>query len=113
MNRPDNITFIGVGVALAIIIAVCAVFLAASDPDGLESTALYVQGEKSLIGSSPEEGDPEAVGTGVQVYDSPFPDYGMGDEMGQVGGIIAMILGIVVTLAVALGIMKIINLNKA
>jgi cobalt/nickel transport protein len=113
MNRPDNITFIGAGVALAIIIAICAVFLAASDPDGLESTALYVQGEKSLTGLSPEEGDPEAVGTGVHVYNSPFPDYGMGDDLGQVGGIIAMILGILVTLGVALGIIKIINMNKA
>lgn len=112
MSRPDNTTFIIAGVVIAIIIAVCAVFLAASDPDGLESTALFVQGEKSLTGSSPEEGDPEAVGTGVHVYNSPFPDYGMGDEMGQVGGIIAMILGIFITLAVALGVMKLINLNK-
>ncbi|PKL59346.1 MAG: cobalamin biosynthesis protein CbiN, partial [Methanomicrobiales archaeon HGW-Methanomicrobiales-4] len=89
MKRIDDRTFIIIGVIIAIAVGVLAVFLASGDPDGLESTALMVQGEKTLTGPSPEEGDPEAIGTGVSVYSSPFPDYSMGESLGPLGGIVA------------------------
>ena len=46
----DNKTFIIVGIAIALLIGVVAVFFASGDPDGLESTALMIQGQKSLTG---------------------------------------------------------------
>ncbi len=102
----DNKTFIVVGLVLAIIIGVTAVFLASGDPDGLESAALYVQDEKTLTGLSPEDGDPEAVGTGTFEYEAPLPDYSMGEEGGQTGEIIALIVGIVLMFLLGYGISK-------
>ena len=59
----DNKKFMAAGIIIAIIIGVVAVFLASGDPDGLESTALVVQDEKTLMGASPEDGDAEAIGS--------------------------------------------------
>ena len=47
----DNKTFIIGGIIIALIIGVAAVFLASGDPDGLESTALVVQGQKTITGT--------------------------------------------------------------
>ncbi len=113
MKKIDDRMFIVLGLTIAIIIGVVAVFLASGDPDGLESTALVVQGEKSLTGPSPEEGDPEAIGTGVSVYSSPFPDYSLGEHYGPIGGVVATILGIIITLAVVLGATKVLAMRKA
>jgi cobalt/nickel transport protein len=112
MKKMDDKMFIIIGVVIAITIGILAVFLASGDPDGLESTALMVQGEKSLTGPSPAEGDPEAIGTGVSVYSSPFPDYSLGEQLGPLGGIIATVLGILVTLAIVLGVTKVITTKK-
>lgn len=113
MNRLDNRSFLLLGVAVAVVIAILAVFFASGEPDGLESAALVVQGEKSLTGPSPDDADPEAVGTGVSVYSSPLPDYSLGEESGITGGIIAVILGIFVTLALVLGITRLFAAGKA
>jgi len=113
MNRPDNMTFLIAGLLIALAIGIIAVFLASGDPDGLESTALVVQDAKTLTGPSPEDGDPEAVGTGVSVYSSPFPDYSISEESGPVGGIIAIVLGILITFAIVFGLTKIISTRKA
>jgi len=43
----DNKTFIVVGIGVALLISVVAVFMASGDPDGLESTALVVQDKKN------------------------------------------------------------------
>nr|WP_319539819.1 PDGLE domain-containing protein [uncultured Methanospirillum sp.] len=99
----DNKTFLIVGVIIALVIGVLAVFLASGDPDGLESTALMVSGQKDLTGAAPEDGDAEAVGTGTFTYESPMPDYSLGEAMGPFGGVIAIIVGIFLTLAVVTG----------
>ena len=99
----DNKTFLIAGVIIAIVIGVLAVFLASGDPDGLESTALMVSGQKDLTGAAPEDGDPEAVGTGTFAYESPMPDYSLGESMGTVGGLVAIVVGIFLTLLVVLG----------
>ena len=112
MNRPDNRSFLIAGVIIALTIGILSVFFSSGDPDGLESTALMIQGEKSLTGPAPAGGDPEAIGTGVSVYSSPFPDYAMGKELGPLGGAVATVLGILVMLAVVLGVMKIIQQKK-
>ncbi len=49
----DNKTFIIAGIVVALLIGVVAVFMASADPDGLESTALVVQGQKELTGNTP------------------------------------------------------------
>ena len=99
----DNKTFLIVGVIIALTIGVLAVFLASGDPDGLESTALVVTGQKDLTGPSPEDGDPESVGTGTFEYESPIPDYSLGKSMGSAGGMIAITVGILLTLVVVIG----------
>jgi cobalt/nickel transport protein len=108
----DNKTFIAVGIVIALLIGIVAVFMASGDPDGLESTALVVSGQKDLTGSSPEEGDPEVVGTGSFTFESPMPDYSLGEQMGPFGGLIAIVFGIFVTLLVVFGISWIIAMNK-
>ena len=112
MKTPDNNTFIIIGVSIAIVISVLAVFFASGDPDGLESTALMIQGEKTLTGPSPAEGDPEAIGSGVSVYSSPFPDYSLGEHMGPTGSVMAMIGGILLTLMIVLGVTRFIAMKK-
>jgi cobalt/nickel transport protein len=99
----DNKTFLAVGLLLALVIGVAAVFLASPDPDGLESTALIVSGQKALTGPAPEDGDPEVIGTGTFTYHSPMPDYSMGESMGPLGGVIAVVAGIILTLIVVAG----------
>lgn len=112
MNRKDNRMFLIIGVLVAILIGVLAVFFASGDPDGLESTALVIQGEKTLTGPAPLESNPEAIGTGISVYSSPFPDYSIGGNMGPIGSVVAMIAGILITLAVVLGATRVIALKK-
>jgi len=53
----DNRTFIIAGIIIALAIGGAAVFLASGDPDGLESTALVVQGQKELTGVTPEDAE--------------------------------------------------------
>lgn len=108
----DNKTFIIAGIVIACVIGILAVFFASGDPDGLESSALYVQGEKELLGHSPEEGDPEAVGTGIAVFEAPFPDYAMGEDLGTLGAVFIFIAGIILTMVVAIGAVKIISSVK-
>lgn len=101
MNISNTQFLIG-GLVIAILIGGLAVFLASGDPDGLESTALYVQGEKTLTGDSPDDGDPEAVGVSDAVeYDAPLPDYSMGENGGKAGELIAVFAGILMVFALA------------
>lgn len=104
--------FMMAGLALALIIGVTAVFLASADPDGLESTAFYVQGEKSLTGPSPEEGDAEAIGAGTFEYDAPMPDYAMSDDLGSTGQIIAIVAGIFIMFIIGYGISAVMTTTK-
>ncbi len=113
MNISNTQFLIG-GLVIAIIIGGLAVFLASGDPDGLESTALYVQGEKTLTGDSPKDGDPEAVGVNDAVeYEAPLPDYSMGGEGGKVGDLIAVFAGIVIVFALAFGATRIVAAKKS
>jgi cobalt/nickel transport protein len=98
----SNTQFLIGGLVIAIIIGGLAVFLASGDPDGLESTALFVQGEKTLTGASPEDGDAEAVGVSDAVeYEAPLPDYSMGEEGGKAGEVFAVFAGIAIVFGLA------------
>lgn len=100
----DNKTFIIAGILVALLIGVVAVFMASGDPDGLESTALVVQGQKELTGVTPEDAEIEEDMTGKFSYTSPMPDYALGEEMGPLGGIIAIALGTLLAFIVVLGL---------
>lgn len=108
----DNKTFMIAGLIIAIIVGGLAVFLASGDPDGLESTALYVQGEKELTGPSPEDGDAEAIGLGTFEYEAPLPDYSTGEEGGKPGEIIAVFAGIIVMFVLGFGATKLLASKK-
>jgi cobalt/nickel transport protein len=102
-----------VGVVLSLIIGVTAVYFASGDPDGLESTAFYVQGEKTLTGESPEDGDAEAIGTGTFEYEAPMPDYTLGEEAGKPGEVIAVVAGIVIALVGVFAVARVATAGKA
>lgn len=100
----DNKTFLIAGLVIAILVGCIAVFMASSDPDGLESTALVVQGEKTLTGATPEEAEIHEVTEGRFSYESPMPDYGLGEELGSTGGLIAILVGTILSFLVVLGL---------
>lgn len=100
----DNGQFMTIGIIIALVVGVTAVFLASGDPDGLESTALVVQDEKGLLGVTPEDADPEAIGEGTFEYESPLPDYSMGEAAGKGGDVVALVIGIFITFALIAGV---------
>lgn len=101
------------GVVISLLIGVTAVFLASGDPDGLESTAFFVQGEKTLTGPSPEDGDAEAIGSGTFEYEAPMPDYTLGEEAGKTGEIIAVVAGIFIALIGVFAVARFATAGKA
>lgn len=92
------------GLIIAIIIGVAAVFLASGDPDGLESTALVVQGEKTLTGDTPPDAVVQENVADTFSYTSLMPDYSLGEEWGPVGGVLAIVIGIILAFSIAIGI---------
>jgi len=85
--------FVIIGIAIALVIAVAAPFLASGDPDGLESAFFSIYGAKPFMGS---ELDEDAAGAAEEQvvaatgndfsYEALMPDYsipGM-DKAGEV-----------------------------
>jgi cobalt/nickel transport protein len=108
----DNKTFIIAGIAVALLIGVVAVFFASADPDGLESTALVIQGQKSLTGDTPPDAEIREDGEGKFAYESPMPDYSFGDPLGQLGSIIAIVAGTLLAFGIVLGLSKLLVARK-
>ena len=83
-SKDKNIVL--AGLAICILIAVLAPFIASSNPDGLEKTAQDVSNVN-------ESG----------IYEAPMPDYTIPflGEYNPYGGIIALIIGVLVTLTLA------------
>lgn len=96
-------TFITVGILVALLIGVAAVFLASGDPDGLESTALVIQGGKTLTGPTPEHAEIKEDLEGTFSYSSPMPDYSLGESWGPLGGMIAIVAGTLLAFVLVLG----------
>jgi len=109
----ENRTFIIVGIVIALLIGVMAVFFASSDPDGLESTALMIQGQKTLTGPTPADAEIEENLDGKFAYSSPIPDYSLGEAMGPMGGIIAIVAGTILAFLLVLGSSRLIALARA
>lgn len=108
----DNKTFIIIGISVALLIGVIAVFFASGDPDGLESTALMIQGQKSLTGDTPPDTEIHEDGEGKFVYESPMPDYSLGERLGPLGGIIAIVAGTLLAFGIVLGVSKLLVARK-
>jgi cobalt/nickel transport protein len=100
----DNKTLLTGGLILAILIGVLAVFFASGDPDGLESTALVVQGAKPLTGSTPPGAEIKENLDGKFSYKPVMPDYSPGEEWGPSGGIFAIVFGTLLAFGIALGL---------
>lgn len=100
----DNKTFIIAGIIVALIIGGIAVFMASGDPDGLESTALVVQGQKTITGGTPADAEIHEETAGRFAYSSPMPDYSLGEAMGSAGGLVAIIVGTIIAFLVVLGL---------
>jgi cobalt/nickel transport protein len=83
---PKDKKLILTGLAICIVIAVMAPFIASSNPDGLEKTAQDV--------SSTQESN---------IYNAPMSDYQIPflGEDNPYGGVLALIIGVMVTLAIA------------
>jgi cobalt/nickel transport protein len=108
----DNKTFVIAGIVVALLIGVVAVFFASGDPDGLESTALVVQGQKTLTGDTPPDAELHEDATGKFSYESPMPDYSLGETLGPLGGIIAIVIGTLLAFGIVLGFSKVIMEKK-
>jgi len=108
----DNKTFIIGGIIIALVIGILAVFLASGNPDGLESTALIVQGQKTLTGDTPPDAEIKEDLNGKYSYTSPMPDYSLGQPLGTKGGIIAIVAGTLLAFLVVLGALKVITMMK-
>lgn len=76
-----------VGIAIALLIAGLAPFLASNNPDGLESAA---------------EKFPHAEGRDYVAFDSPMPDYAIGG-MGKTGEVLAIVIGTLLMVVMAYG----------
>jgi cobalt/nickel transport protein len=108
----DNKTFIIAGVAIALLIGIVAVFMASGDPDGLESTALVVQGQKSLTGDTPPDAEIHENPDGKFSFASPMPDYSLGEQFGPLGGIVAIVAGTLLAFGLIFGISKLLVARK-
>lgn len=84
---PKNKKFLLGGIAVVLIIAILAPFLASSDPDGLDATM-----EKVMQNPETEP-----------AFESPLPDYTLPflGEDNPLGGVIALVLGTVLVLGIA------------
>jgi cobalt/nickel transport protein len=109
----ENRTFIIIGIVIALLIGVTAVFLASSDPDGLESTALIIQGQKTLTGSTPENAEIQESPDGKFSYAAPMPDYSLGERLGPLGGIIAIVAGTLLAFGLMLGSSRLIQMFRS
>ena len=107
-------SFLFIGLAVALVIAAMAPFVASSDPDGLESAFFGIFGAKEIQGSNLDEeiaGSAEEEVTGITgndySFDSPFPDYSIGG-LSKFGEAAAVIIGTLLVLGIALGLSRVV-----
>ena len=100
----DNKTLIACGLVIAIAIGIIAVFFASGDPDGLESTALVVQGQKNITGNSLPDAAVHENMEGKFTYNPPMPDYSAGERNGPGGSVFAIVGGTILAFAIAIGL---------
>lgn len=89
---PKNKKFVLGGLAIAILIAILAPFLASPNPDGLEMAAEH-------LASNPE---PEPL------FEAPLPDYSI-PALGEspLGGVVSIVLGTILTFLTIVGLVTV------
>lgn len=105
--------FIIIGVAVALVIAIAAPFLASGNPDGLESAFFSIYDAKPFMGS---ELDEEAAGAAEEQvvattgndfsHEALMPDYTI-PGMDKGGEVLAVVLGTLTILVLGLVVAKI------
>ena len=90
-----NTYLVIIGLVICILIAVLAPFIASSNPDGLEKSAEDAEVSEDVA---------------YEFIESPFPDYTIGDSV--IGEVIALILGIFVTLIIGFGVAYLLKKQK-
>jgi cobalt/nickel transport protein len=98
MSSNLNMKFFYAGIAIALLLAVLAPFLASPNPDGLESAAGGVIEESKL--SQIEKMDP--------AVSSPMPDYTI-EGLGKSGEVLAIAVGTIAVLVISFGFGKVFN----
>ena len=102
MEKRDKILIV---VAVIICIAICALspYIASGDPDGLEKSA-EDSGLEEDFSVEEIKGIPEAI----------FPDYAFADNPDNQGlQIVALVIGVVITLAVGFGVAYVVKKNRS
>jgi len=102
-------SFVIIGIGIALLIGILAVFFASGDPDGLESTALVIQGDKTLTGDTPPTAAVKDDIPGRFSYTSPLPDYTLGDAWGKPGEAIAIVAGVFLAFIAVFGASKLVT----
>ncbi|KLK87537.1 cobalt transporter [Methanoculleus sediminis] len=105
--------FVVIGIAIALVIAVAAPFLASGDPDGLESAFFSIYGAKPFMGSELDEDAAGAaeeqaiVTTGNDFsYEALMPDYSI-PGMDKAGEVVAVVLGTLLMLVLVFAVAKV------
>jgi len=106
-------TFLFAGLAVALVIAAMAPFIASSNPDGLESAFFGIFGAKEIQGSEINEEHAEVAEEDVTAitgndfsFESPFPDYTI-EGLAKFGEAAAIIIGTILVLGIAFGLSRI------
>ena len=93
MDKKD-MSLIGIAIVICVIICVLSPYIASGDPDGLEKSA-EDSGLEEDFAIEEINGIPDAI----------FPDYAFADDPdNQVLQIVALVLGVIVTLLLGYGI---------
>jgi cobalt/nickel transport protein len=108
----DNRIFLILGIIMVLVLAVLAVFLASSNPDGLESTALVVQGQKTLTGDTPSDAAIREPTGAVFSYNAPMTDYSIPGPFGKTGDALAMVAGVILALLIVFGVAKFLTYTR-
>ena len=106
----EDRTFIIAAIALALVIAILAPFLASGDPDGLESAFFGLYGAKSVTGTDLDEAQAEVAEEEViertgndYEFAAPMPDYAI-EGLDKPGEVAAVVGGTLVMLGIAWGV---------
>ncbi len=105
--------YVMIGIAVALVIAVAAPFIASGNPDGLESAFFSIYGAKDFQGDELDEDAAEAAEeqaiaiTGNDFsFDAPLPDYGI-EGLDKPGEVLAVVIGTLLMLVLVYGVARV------
>ncbi|MDD3858446.1 MAG: PDGLE domain-containing protein [Methanoculleus sp.] len=105
--------FVVIGIAIALVIAVAAPFLASGNPDGLESAFFSIYEAKPFMGSELDEdaagaAEEQAIATTGNdfSYEALMPDYSI-PGMDKDGEVLAIVIGTLLMLILVFAVAKV------